>query len=81
MVLSSSVEFTRSAVIPEIPPHYTALHSVHGSQSFVPIMSHRRPFHPVPSHDFKVHSNIISPFMLISYRGPLSFSFLHQNTA
>jgi len=76
MVLSSAVEFGRSSFIPEIPPQYTVLHSVHGSQSFVPILSH-----PVPSHDFKVNSNIISPFMLTFYRGPLSFSFPHQNIA
>jgi len=78
--------FSRSAVIQEIPPHFTApdgmtLHCVHGSQSFVPILRQRHPFHPIPSHYFKIHSNIISPFMLMSYRGPLSFSFPHQNTA
>jgi len=51
MVLSSSTEFTRSAVIQEIPPHYTArddmmLHCLHSSQSFVPVLSQRHPFHP-----------------------------------
>ena len=57
------------------------LHCVHSSKSFVPFLSHRHPFHPVPSRGFKVHSNIIFQFMLMSYRDLLSFSFPHQNTA
>ena len=94
-MLSCSLEFTRYSVIQEIPRHYSApegvtLCWVHGRQAGRQAVSHLslfwargiNPFHTVPSHDCKVHTNIIFPFTdyrtMASYPSVFSTKTLHN---
>jgi len=43
------------------------------------VRSQINPFHTLPSYFFKIHFNIICPFMHRSSKLSLSFSFVHQN--
>jgi len=52
-------------------------HHVHMSQPL--ILSQINPLHTLPSYFFKIHFNIICPFMHRSSKLSLSFSFVHQN--
>jgi len=62
--------------IPHILRNQKIYYSAHPAP--VPILSQVNPGHNLTNDVFKIHSNMILPFMTRSYERPLSFRFSHQ---